>query len=113
MSCNYTILAEIEGINKNILFIYFVCMSVLPACMYVHHKCVLCPRRPEEGIGSLGSGVMDGCEKIKPESSQEHQVLLTTVSFFQTWNLSLSLSLSVSLSLSLSLCLPLCLSLMI
>lgn len=59
MSCNYTILAEIEGINKNILFIYFVCMSVLPACMYVHHNVCLVLVEPEEGIRSLGIGVKD------------------------------------------------------
>ena len=45
-------------------------MSVLLTCMYVHHMRAW---KPEEGIGSPGTGVTDGCEhdvmaKIKPGS---------------------------------------------
>ena len=39
-----------------------MCMSVLPACMFV---CVLhmfgAQWRPEEGVGFLGSGITDDC----------------------------------------------------
>lgn len=30
--------------------------------VFVYHKCVWCPRRPEEGVVSPVSGVIDGCE---------------------------------------------------
>ena len=39
-------------------------MSVLPACMYVYHMYAWCQWRPEEGIGSPGTGVLDGCEAL-------------------------------------------------
>jgi hypothetical protein len=42
---------------KIYLFYYFVCMSVLPACMFVHHMHVWCPMRSEEGAGVPGIGV--------------------------------------------------------
>jgi hypothetical protein len=32
-------------------------MSVLSACVSVHHMHAWCPQRPEEGIGSPGTGV--------------------------------------------------------
>lgn len=39
-----------------------MCLSVLPSYMSVHHVYTWCSRRPEEGIGSLGTGVTDGWE---------------------------------------------------
>ena len=40
---------EINFNKKLLLFIYFMCMGVLSACMSVYHVCVWCPQRPEEG----------------------------------------------------------------
>lgn len=40
----------------------FMCASILSACMYVHHKCAWCSWSPEEGIGSPGTGIGNGCE---------------------------------------------------
>lgn len=37
-------------------------MSVLPACMYVHHVNAWGPQRPEEGTESPGTGIANGCE---------------------------------------------------
>lgn len=39
-------------------------MSVLPACMYVHHVNVWGPQRPEEGTESTGTGIANGCESL-------------------------------------------------
>jgi hypothetical protein len=51
--------------------------------------CILCPRRPEEGVGSLGSGVMDGSWKSNTDPLEEQPVLLTTESFLHPYSLSL------------------------
>ena len=40
----------------------FMCLSVLRACMDMHHKHAWWPQRPEEVIRSLGTGVRDDCE---------------------------------------------------
>lgn len=32
---------------------YFMCVSVLPTCMYVHHVCTQCLRRPERVLEPL------------------------------------------------------------
>ena len=56
----------------SILFkFYFMCMSVLPACMYVHHVHAWCPKRSEEDPGSPETGVTGSCKElgIKPRSS--------------------------------------------
>ena len=39
-----------------------MCISVLHACMSVHHVHAWCPRRPKGVIRSLGTGVDDYCE---------------------------------------------------
>ena len=58
-------------------------MSVLSGCMYVHHMCAWCLRRPEEGVGSPGTGAMDGCElpcgcwELNRGPLQEQQGLFT------------------------------------
>jgi hypothetical protein len=44
------------------LFVYFLCMSVLPVCRFVYHMGAWCPQNPEEGMGSSGTGVTDGRE---------------------------------------------------
>jgi hypothetical protein len=52
--------------------------------LLTYHLHVWCPWRPEEGIGSLRTGVMDGCESLcgfqesNPGPLQEQHVLLTT-----------------------------------
>ena len=42
------------------IYIYFTCTSV---CLHVSQCviCIHCPRSPEEGIMSLGTGVTTGC----------------------------------------------------
>lgn len=36
-------------------------MGALPACMSGYYLCACCPERPEESVGSLETGVTDGC----------------------------------------------------
>lgn len=62
-----------------ILFIY-LCMSILPACMYVYHVCARCLRRSEVGIRTPGTGVMGSCElpcgsSGRAASAHNHQPL--------------------------------------
>lgn len=58
-------------------------MNILPLRMSVHYMSVWCPRRPEEGIGSPGTGVTDdwespcGCWESNPVPLVEQQVFLT------------------------------------
>ena len=37
-------------------------MSVFSACVAVYHRCAWCPQKPEEGIGSPGTRIIDCCE---------------------------------------------------
>jgi hypothetical protein len=41
---------------------YFICMTTLPACVYVHYVHAWCLQRPEEDIRSPGTGNTDGFE---------------------------------------------------
>lgn len=41
---------------------YFMCMSILSACMLMCHMNVLCPERPGRDIRSPGTEVTDGSE---------------------------------------------------
>lgn len=36
-------------------------MCILLACMSVHHVSAWCMQKPEEGIQSVGTGVVDCC----------------------------------------------------
>lgn len=45
---------------KKIIFISYY--EGFPVCIYTHCICDWCLQSPEEGIRSLGSGVIDGCE---------------------------------------------------
>lgn len=62
----------------------YVCMNV---CMYVQY--VWCPKRPEEGVRSPGTGVTDCCEspygywETNTGPLQEQQVLLVDKLLFQ------------------------------
>lgn len=47
----------------SVICFHFICMSVLPACMSIHHWYACCPQRSEGVIGSLGIRV------IKPRQS--------------------------------------------
>ena len=38
-------------------------MSILPACMCMHHVHAWCLQRPGQGVRSPGTGVMEGCKK--------------------------------------------------
>jgi hypothetical protein len=50
--------ATIDRMVFSILaFSHFIFTSDLPVCV----TCVLCPQRPEDHIGSIGTGVTDGC----------------------------------------------------
>lgn len=61
--------------------------------MYVYHMCACCPRRSEEALRPLGTGITDscapssGCWKQNP-SPLEEQVLITTELSFQLHNFS-------------------------
>lgn len=48
-------------------FVFLMCMSVLPACIYVYHMSGWCPTRSEgsrcPGAGA-GAGAKDGCELV-------------------------------------------------
>lgn len=63
-------------------FIYFMYMSVLPACRYVHHVCAWYLWRPEESVGSSRTRVTGSCEpsyrcrRLNPDPPQDQQVLL-------------------------------------
>lgn len=39
-----------------------MCLTLLPACMYVQHMSAWCPWNSEDGIESAGTGVKDSCE---------------------------------------------------
>ena len=41
----------------------FMCMAVLPACMYMCHMCAV-PMSPKEGSRFPGNGATDGCELL-------------------------------------------------
>lgn len=43
-------------------FLYFMCINVLPACMYVYRVHASCSQRSKEGVESCGSRAKDGCE---------------------------------------------------
>lgn len=38
-----------------------MCMSVLPAYMFVYHTCAWCLLCSEEGVTFPGTGIMNGC----------------------------------------------------
>lgn len=46
-------------------------MSILPACMYIHHVCTWCPHKTEENIGSCyrGSWTAMWVMELEPRSS--------------------------------------------
>ena len=54
-----------------------------PVSLSVHQMCAWCPRWAEEGVGSPGTGVIDGCKPScgcwdsNTGALQEQQVLLT------------------------------------
>lgn len=61
--------SQIEPVPQLLFFlryIYFTltCISVLLACMSVHHIHAWCLLRSKEGIGSPGSEITDGCELL-------------------------------------------------
>jgi hypothetical protein len=47
---------------KTLFLFYFMCVSILLACMYMYHMFAWYPCRPEEGVGCPGTEVTDGCE---------------------------------------------------
>lgn len=54
---------------------YFMCMSVLAACMYVYHVCALASLEARRGHWNPDIGVAGGCA--------EYGSLLTTEPFLQ------------------------------
>lgn len=41
-------------------FLKFMLVGDLSTHMYVHHRCVLCVQRPEDGVRPSGRGITDG-----------------------------------------------------
>lgn len=79
-----------------------MCAYVLPAYMCAHHMSAWCLRRSEEGIGSPGTGVKDGCEspwgaRSKSSSCGRAAGLLTTEPFLPSSS-TLNSQLAVSVS---------------
>jgi hypothetical protein len=66
-----------------LMHFYFLCMSVLSQCIYVHHMHAWCPQKSEEGVRVPGTRVMSiceppcGCQELNLGPLQEHPVLLT------------------------------------
>lgn len=60
-----------------------MCVSVLPTNMSVHHSSAWCPRRPEDGTGSLsldltaGHKLPCGFGDLVPGALEEQLVFLT------------------------------------
>lgn len=52
--------------------IYFMYVSVLPECTYVHHVSAWYQERSEEDVRSLATGVTEGCEP--PDVGAENPV---------------------------------------
>lgn len=68
---------------------FFICMSILLACMSVCHMPAQNPGRSEQNFGSPGTGVTNGCEllcgyiKLTSVPLQEQEVLLTTEQYLR------------------------------
>lgn len=66
---------------------YFMCMGLLPACIFVYHIWTWCPGMTEEGVGSPGTEVTESYEMSHPCLEQtlcpleEQPMLLTTLLF--------------------------------
>jgi hypothetical protein len=81
--CQKIILLGCISYVYSILFIfkdllYFMCMNVLSECTSVYCVCACCPWKPEEGIRSLGTEVIEDCELSCQPGLEEKPVLLTT-----------------------------------
>lgn len=71
-----------------ISYFHFMCMSVLPTNMYMHHvcMCVWCPQKPEEDIRPRVTAVPDdcepplGCQESKLGYLKEQSVLFCAIS---------------------------------
>lgn len=79
-------LFRMECEEKLLFFLlnYFIGMGVLAACLSVHHMRSWYPGRPEEGVGSSGTGVNRLCWEApcgrwesNPSSLKEQPALLT------------------------------------
>lgn len=53
---------DVEPYFISLLGICFMCIGALAAHMSVHHLCAECTERTEDGVGSSGNVVTDGCE---------------------------------------------------
>ena len=61
--------------------------GILPACISVYHVGAWCPQKLEEGIKSLGIGVMDSCETPRGYwewslSPLEEQIMLLSAGLY-------------------------------
>lgn len=61
MACYKQVACDIVK-NFSIIFVSFMCLNVLPACMSVWHVDVQWPKMSKEGIVAPRTGVMDGCQ---------------------------------------------------
>lgn len=46
----------------------------MSACIYVHHLCAWCPKKPEEGIRCSGTEVTGMCWELKLGPLREEQL---------------------------------------
>lgn len=70
--------------------IHFMCMSVLPSCIYIYHVLYWCLRRSKEGVESPRTEITDsieltcGCWEWKLSPLEKQQVLLASEPSLQT-----------------------------
>lgn len=55
---------EIYHCENTLKFIFFMCMSILSACMSVHYLCVWSPQEAAKSIRSCETGVTNGFEQL-------------------------------------------------
>lgn len=62
----------------------YVCMCLcMYVCMYVQYMCAWCSQGPEEGVGSLGIGIVSCCMGAGNETWEEQQVPVAFQPSFQ------------------------------
>lgn len=65
------------------IYFIFLCVGILPACVFVHHMCAWNLQRPEEGTRSPGAGIKESGElaygywELNLDPLEEQPVVLT------------------------------------
>lgn len=90
-SCPYCLFSLLLTPKVRISYIsfqkYFMCLSVLAACIYVHHTSAWCPWTSEARLRSPGTGVMKpgssarvtGLLNAEPSTQPEFPLLVTKI----------------------------------